>query len=127
MVLDLLAVDEIKLPPELLVEFKAIYKQADQLSFYRDLFAHGAWSYAKEHKSWCITNTRGQWDDEAKKHGISGKKRIFPEGRLINPGVLREISDEIEDLIGNLRGLHVIVGIASHQALLDKQQQQSLR
>lgn len=127
MIIDLLAAEEIKLSPELMAEFKSIYEQARQLSFFRDLFAHGAWYYSKQHKSWCVTNTRGQWDSEAKKYGVSGKKRIFPEGRLIDPSVLRDICDELEELIEKIMGLHVIIGIASHQALLDRQQQQSDR
>lgn len=114
MVLDLLEADDVELSGELLNEYKAIFRQAGELSSFRDLCVHGTWSRPKELKSWCVTNTRGKWEQDAHKHGLTGKKRIKPEGRMISPQVLQDVSDELEEFIERLIGLHVIVGIAYH-------------
>jgi hypothetical protein len=124
MVLDLLEVDDVYLPGDLLAEYKAMNKQASELVFYRDLMAHGTWSYTKEHKLWCVTNTRGNWDGGLKNHGLVGKKRIKPEGILFSPSDLNSLALEVEDLIEKLKTLEVIAGIASHQAFLEKSQKQ---
>ncbi|MDN3721242.1 hypothetical protein QW131_23795 [Roseibium salinum] len=74
MILDLMEADGVELAGDLLKEYKAIYKQAEELSSFRDLCVHGTWSRPKELKSWCVTNTRGKWEQDAHKQGLKGKK-----------------------------------------------------
>lgn len=118
MILDLMEAEDARFEPDMLAAYKAIRKDAEDLGFVRDLCAHGSWSYSREHKSWCVTNTRGSWEQG---QGITGKKRIKPEGLLFDPTALISVAREIEVFIEKLSELYVMVGISMHAASLKRQ------
>lgn len=117
MVADLMDARGAKFSPERLKKFKALVRKSERLATYRDLCAHGLWSYNRKHKSWSVINTRGKWGAEYAKQGLIGKKRIMPEGILFDPSDLNTIAKKIEEFIDGLVGLHVMVGIDMHISL----------
>ncbi|MBI1264559.1 MAG: hypothetical protein GC187_07480 [Alphaproteobacteria bacterium] len=87
------------------VNLKALKTASSDIKKFRDLLAHGAWARSEALGCWAVKDLTGNWDQEAKKHGIVGPKRAFPEGRPVTADDLKEGIEGIDEFIAALKAL----------------------
>ncbi len=71
---------------------------------FRNVVAHGAWSYDADHQRWAVTQTRGAWDDEGAPK-TERKKKVNPEGLLTDVDAMRRTIRDIDALIAQAKAL----------------------
>jgi hypothetical protein len=87
--------------------FKSMQKRIGEAAEFRDLFAHGIWTYSEEHKKWAVQNTRGNWGDNQTGIRAAGKKRITPEGLLVSLDGARYVASQIDGLISDAKLMQI--------------------
>jgi len=82
---------------------------------FRDLFAHGLWTFSRTHNKWSVQNTRGSWRNSATKDRTARKKLVAPEGVLVTLRALKRTVTDLEQAILDAKLI---------QATLEKQLQE---
>ena len=72
----------------------------------RNLLAHGIWTHVPG-VGWVVQQTTGAWDEI--EGGPKGSKRIKPEAVLMSVNDIRDVVNDIDDLIEDTKKLHYLM------------------
>tara|TARA_R110002072_G_scaffold212834_2_gene370209 strand:+ start:332 stop:847 length:516 start_codon:yes stop_codon:yes gene_type:complete len=87
------------------VDIKEMSKRIQRIAKNRNLYAHGSWAYSDSLSCWAVMVTTGKWTQQDERHDVKGRKKIQPEGQVVELSDIRAVTSEIDAFIKDLRVL----------------------
>jgi hypothetical protein len=85
---------------------KSMTDRIKEIADYRNSLAHGVWFYSPNHRVYALSFVYGTWSTKQDAPAVMRKKKIAPEGLLLDAPALREICDQIDQLINDAKAIH---------------------
>ena len=86
-------------------QLKSMADRMEEIGVLRNALAHGVWFFSPDHRVFALSVTSGSWPEPQHAHRFMRKKKVRPEGNLIDVLALRAYRDQIDQLIDDARAL----------------------
>jgi hypothetical protein len=78
---------------------QSMNKRMKKIGEVRDCIAHGVWFWSPLHREFALSITKGSWQDRLHMPPAMRKKKVTPEGRLINAREIDGLCAAVDEII----------------------------